>query len=43
MIHKGRVPAGLLVFNLDFCKIFVFMGGEENLLSGQKMISLLVH
>jgi hypothetical protein len=30
MIHEARVPAGRLVFNLDFCKIFVCMGGAAN-------------
>jgi hypothetical protein len=30
MIHEDRVPAGRLVFNLDLCKIFVFMGGAAN-------------
>jgi hypothetical protein len=31
MIHVGRVPAGRLVFNLNFCKIFVFMGAKKTI------------
>jgi hypothetical protein len=31
MIHEARVPAGGLVFNLDFCKIFVCMGARKTI------------